>query len=315
VGRPDLAPNLTPQDLAGLLFDSLHNKLLPLGDDVEVWPAHGAGSLCGKAMRAEKQSTIGKEKSLNYALRPTNKDEFVRLITADLPERPGYFAADAEMNRAGAAPVAEFAPLVELTPKEVAARQRAGAVVLDTRPSQQFGASHVPGSIHIALSGQFASWAGTLMGLERDIIIVAEDAEQVAETRLRLARVGIEHVAGVLAGGMAAWAESKRSVAQTGQITAQELSTMLERVQVVDVRRKGEWDEGHIPGAILMPLHKLTELTKNIDGDRPVAVHCKGGYRSAIAASLLQRAGFDQVMDLKGGFDAWRACGLAEAKG
>jgi len=206
-------------------------------------------------------------------------------------------------------------PLPELTPKEVAARQRAGAVVLDTRPAQQFGASHVPRSIHIALSGQFASWAGTLLGLERDIIIVAEDAEQVAETRLRLARVGIEHVAGVLAGGMASWAESKRSVAQTGQITAQELSTMLDKVQVVDVRRKGEWDEGHIPGAILMPLHKLTELTKNIDGDRPVAVHCKGGYRSAIAASLIQRAGFDQVMDLKGGFDAWRACGLAEAKG
>jgi len=314
VGRPDLAPNLTPQDLAGMLFDSLHNKLLPLGDDVEVWPAHGAGSLCGKAMRAEKQSTIGKEKALNYALKPKTKPEFVQLITADLPERPGYFAADAEMNRAGAAPMAALPPLPELTPKQVAARQRAGAVVLDTRPAQAFGASHVPGSIHIALSGQFASWAGTLLGLEPDIVIVAEDSDQVAETRLRLARVGIEHVAGVLAGGMASWAESKRSVAQTGQITAPELSTMLDRVQVVDVRRKTEFDEGHIPGALNMPLHKLTEVAGQLDGDRPVAVHCKGGYRSAIGCSLLQRAGLDQVMDLKGGFDAWRTCGLAEIR-
>jgi rhodanese-related sulfurtransferase len=308
-----LAPNLTPQELAGMLFDSLHQKLLPLGDDVEVWPAHGAGSLCGKAMRAEKQSTIGKEKDLNYALKPKTKAEFVELLTSDLPERPGYFAADAEMNRAGAASVADLPPLPELTPKEVAARQRSGAVVLDTRSAQDFGASHVPGSIHIALSGQFASWAGILLGLEKDIIIVAEDADQAAETRLRLARVGIEHVAGVLGGGMASWAASKRSVAQTGQITAPELSGMMDRVQVVDVRRKSEWDGGHIPGAILMPLNKLTELAKEIDADRPVAVHCKGGYRSAIAASLLQRAGLDQVMDLKGGFDAWRACGLAEA--
>jgi glyoxylase-like metal-dependent hydrolase (beta-lactamase superfamily II) len=313
VGRPDLSPNLTPRELAGMLFDSLHNKLLPLGDDVEVWPAHGAGSLCGKAMRAEKHSTIGREKALNYALRPRAKEEFVRLITTDLPERPGYFAADAEINRAGAPPVGDLPPLAELTPREVAARQRAGAVVLDTRPSQEYLASHVPGSIHVALSGQFASWAGTLLGPEPEIIIVAEDDERIAESRLRLARVGIEHVRGALKGGMASWAASRRSVAQTGQITAQELSTMLDRVQIVDVRRKPEWDEGHIRGAILMPLHKLPEVVKQIDGDRPVAVHCKGGYRSSIACSLIQRAGYDQVMNLTGGFDAWRACGLPEA--
>lgn len=314
VGRPDLAPNLTPEELAGMLYDSLHHKLLPLGDDVEVWPAHGAGSLCGKAMRAEKQSTIGREKALNYALRPRTREEFVRLVTADLPERPGYFAADAAINRSGAAPVGELPPLAELAPHDVAARQRAGAVVLDTRPSQEYLASHVPGSVHIALSGQFASWAGTLLGLEPEIILAAEDPERVAESRLRLARVGIEHVTGMLKGGMASWAASKRSVAQTGQISAPELSTMLGRVQIVDVRRQAEWDEGHIPGAILMPLNKLPEALRQIDGDRPVAVHCKGGYRSAIACSLIQRAGYDQVMNLTGGFDAWRACGLPETK-
>jgi hydroxyacylglutathione hydrolase len=314
VGRPDLAPNLTPQDLAGMLFDSLHNKLLPLGDDVEVYPAHGAGSLCGKQMRPERQSTIGKERALNYALRPRIKEEFVRLVTADLPERPGYFAQDAELNRAGAPGLAELLPLEHLEAGEFAARQRAGAVVLDTRPAQQFCAGHIPGAVQIALSGQFASWAATLLGLDHDILLVAEDPEVLEESRLRLARVGIERVMGGLRDGMAGWSAAGLPVAQIGQVSAEELARLGEEVQIVDVRRSPEWDKGHIEGAQLLPLHHLSSKLGEIDRARPVAVHCQGGYRSAIACSLIQRAGFDRVMNLTGGFDAWRACGLPEAR-
>jgi glyoxylase-like metal-dependent hydrolase (beta-lactamase superfamily II)/rhodanese-related sulfurtransferase len=314
VGRPDLAPDLTPQDLAGMLFDSLHNKLLPLGDDVEVYPAHGAGSLCGKQMRPERQSTIGKERALNYALRPHTKDEFVRLLTADLPERPDYFALDAELNRAGAPAVAELPPLVYLDAGEFAARQQAGAVILDTRPAQQFFAGHIPGAVHIALSGQYASWVATLLGLDHDIVLVGEDPGSLEESRLRLARVGIERVTGALRDGMAGWTAAQRPVAQIGQVSAEELARLREDVQIIDVRRQPEWDEGHIQGARLLPLHQLSSKLGEIERARPVAVHCKGGYRSAIACSLIQRAGFDQVMNLTGGFDAWRACGLPEAQ-
>ena len=317
VGRPDLAPDLTPQDLAGMLFDSLHNKLLPLGDDVEVYPAHGAGSLCGKQMRPERQSTIGKERALNYALRPATKDEFVRLLTADLRERPEYFALDAELNRAGAPAVAELAPLAHLTAEEFAARQQAGAVVLDTRPAQQFFAGHIPGAVHIALSGQYASWAATLLGLDHDIILVAEDPEALEQSWLRLARVGIERVTGALRDGMAGWTV-ELPVAHIGQVSAEELARLTSKVQtevqIVDVRRQPEWNDGHIEGARLIPLNQLSSKLGEIDRMHPVAVHCKGGYRSAIACSLIQRAGFDQVMNLTGGFDAWCACGLIETR-
>lgn len=319
VGRPDLAPNLTPQELAGMLFDSLHHKLLPLGDDVEVYPAHGAGSLCGKQMRNERQSTIGKERALNYALRPRTKEEFVRLVTADQPERPGYFARDAELNRIGAPPVAELPPLARLPAGQFAELHQNGAVVLDTRATQQFFAGHIPGALHIALSGQYAAWAATLLGLDQPILLVAEDPESLEQSRIRLARVGIERVIGALGDGMAGWTAAKRPVAQMGQVSAVELAQLQQQsslgaVQIVDVRRPGEWDEGHIDGARLMPLHQLASRLGELDRDRPVAVHCKSGYRSAIACSLIQGAGFEQVMNLTGGFDAWRACRLPEAK-
>jgi hydroxyacylglutathione hydrolase len=311
VGRPDLAPDLTPQQLAGMLFDSLHQKLIPLGDDVEVWPAHGAGSLCGKQMRPERQSTIGKELALNYALRPSTKEEFVRLLTSDLPERPAYFARDAEINRTGAAALTDLQPLPLLSTDQVLAMQKDGAIVLDTRPSQQFCAGHVPGAVHIALSGQYASWAATLIGLDQEIVLVAEDDAQLDESRMRLARVGIDRVSGGLKNGMAAWTGP---VAQISQIGVEELRGELSDVQLIDVRRLPEWEGGHIDGAMLMPLHQLSKSLGELDRARPVAVHCKGGYRSAIAASLIQRAGFENVANVIGGFDAWRACGLPEVR-
>lgn len=315
VGRPDLSPDSTPQQLAALLYRSLHEKLLRLPDSVEVYPAHGAGSLCGRQLSTERVSTIGRERATNYALQPRSEQEFVRLITADQPERPAYFLQDAEINRAGAPPLKDLPPLAALRPGDAVVAQERGAVILDTRPASQFAAANIPGAVHIALAGQFASWAGTLLGLDAELVLVAEDQQRVTESRVRLARVGIERVAGYLEDGMAAWIREGLPVEESPTILAPELGRMLEEqhgmVQVVDVRRPTEWDEGHIEGAVLKPLDRLAALAGDLDRTRPVAVHCKSGYRSAIAASLLQRAGFRSVYNITGGLDAWKSSGLS----
>ena len=310
VGRPDLSGDRTPQELAAMLYDSLHSKLLKLPDAVQVYPAHGAGSLCGRQMSSERSSTIGKERVSNYALRPSSSEEFVRLLTSELPERPGYFALDVEINREGARPLAELPPLPALAPREVQERQKTGALVLDTRPAIEFGPAHIPGSVQIGLTGQYASWAGIVLGLDKEILIVAEDNEQAAEARLRLARVGIEGVQGFLDGGIVAWILTGLPLAQTPQISVEELHAMAGDVQILDVRRLPEWQSGHIEGAIHMPLDKLRSQVAGLDRTKPIAVHCKSGYRSSIAASLLERAGFEQAMNVTGGFDAWLACKL-----
>ena len=317
VGRPDLSPSKTPQELAAMLYDSLHRKLVPLGDDVEVYPAHGAGSLCGKQMRPERQSTIGKERELNYALRAASKEEFVRLLTAEMPERPSYFAQDAELNRIGAIPLEFLAPMEALTPDDVIEKQRAGAIVLDTRPAMEFAGAHVPGSINIPLAGQFAGSAGTLLGLESELVLVAEDQAAVEESRTRLARVGFENVVGYLEDGMARWAAEQKPAAQILQITAAELERELAQdpgsIQIVDVRRKPEWEQCHIPGALHKPLDHVAQMLGDLDRSKPVVVHCKGGYRSAIGCSLILRAGYENVTNLIGGLDAWQATGLPVA--
>jgi hydroxyacylglutathione hydrolase len=327
VGRPDLSGDFTPQQLAGMLYDSLHTKLFPLADEVQVFPAHGAGSLCGRSIGNERSSTIGKEKQFNYALQPMTREAFVQMLTAELPERPGYFSRDAEINRTGAEAMQELPPLTALSPDTVAEKigqsvggPEATATVLDTRPSPDFIASHIPGSVHIALSGQYAAWAGALIGLDREIILIAEDPEHLEESRMRLARVGIERIAGYLDGGISAWQRSGRQVAQFAQISAGELRQLLVRepgMQVVDVRRAVEWEAGHIAQAHLAPLNKFAVLVGSdssaaktllpqFETDRPVIVHCQGGFRSAIAASLLERAGFSMVVNVIGGFDAWK---------
>ncbi len=309
VGRPDLSGDMTPRQLAGLLFDSLHSKLLNLPDDVLVYPAHGAGSLCGRQMSSARSSTIGQEKISNYALRPKNREEFVQLLTAELPERPGYFALDVEINRAGAPPLENLPAIPALGPSESIARQKNGAIILDTRPAAEFGAAHIPGSIQIGLNGQYASWAAILLGLQSEIVLVAADSEQVNESRLRLTRVGIERVTGYLQDGLAGWVRAGMPVEETSQITVKQLH-QFDGVQIIDVRRPAEWQEGHVPGARHKPLDNLTALLSDLDPRQPVAVYCKGGYRSAIASSLLQRAGYTQVMNVVGGFDGWLACNL-----
>ncbi len=319
VGRPDLAPDHTPQQLAGMLYDSLHQKLLALSDSVEVYPAHGAGSLCGRNISPERRSTIGKERAFNYALQRMSREEFLRLLTSELPERPGYFQLDAEINRAGAAPLDELPELPALSPRQALHQQAEGAVVLDTRPAAQFGAGHAPGSVHIALSGQYASWAGTLIGLDQPIVLMAEDPERLKESRMRLARVGIEKVVGYLEGGVVAWERAGQRLSQVPQISVLDLYRQLcdlpNEIQVVDVRRPMEWEAGHITQATLKPLSKfalsaseeLKTLLADLDPAKPIAVHCKSGYRSSIATSLLERAGCREVMNMVGGFDAWQA--------
>jgi rhodanese-related sulfurtransferase/glyoxylase-like metal-dependent hydrolase (beta-lactamase superfamily II) len=317
VGRPDLSPDHTPQQLAGLLYDSLHRKLLSLPDTVRVYPAHGAGSLCGRQMSNERSSTIGEQRTANYALQAASRDEFVHLLTDALPERPAYFAQDAEINRAGAGALDELPPLQDLSPDALLRLQQSGAVLLDTRTEAEFGAGHIPGSVNIPLSGQFASWAGALLGLETELILVAEDPDRAAESRMRLARVGIERVAGYLAGGMHAWQLADQPVERLPHITVQDLEQLQREeadLQIADVRRPAEWDDGHIEGARLLPLNRIAAEMGQLDPDRPIAVHCKGGYRSAIAASLLRRAGFRQVMNVTGGFDAWKAASLPVAQ-
>jgi hydroxyacylglutathione hydrolase len=320
VGRPDLSPGHTPQQLAGLLYDSLHGKLMNLPDEVRVYPAHGAGSLCGRQMSSERSSTIGEQRVSNYALRAASREEFVHLLTDALPERPAYFARDAEINRAGAGALNELPELAEIAPEAVLRLQESGAVVLDTRPDIEFAAAHIPGSVNIPLSGQFASWAGALLGLETDLVLVAEDPARAAEARMRLARVGIERIAGCLAGGMEGWRRNQPTES-LAHITVQDLEHLQREapdLQIADVRREAEWDDGHIEGALLLPLNRMATAIlggrPQLDRDRQVAVHCKSGYRSAIAASLLKRAGFHNVVNVTGGFDAWRAAQLPVAQ-
>jgi hydroxyacylglutathione hydrolase len=312
VGRPDLSPRHTPAQLAGLLYDSLHTKLMSLPDSVLVYPAHGAGSLCGKNMRSERSSTIGTERLTNYALQITSREEFIRQLTSKLPARPEYFAKDAEINRTGAAALSDLPPLGGLSPSELDGMLKAGEIALDVRPMDEFAAGHVPGSVNIALGGQFASWAATVLGLASHPVLIAETDAQIEEARIRLARVGIEELDGYLAGGVAAWKQSGQPLAIVAQIGAQELEQRLGagKVQVLDVRREPEWDAGHVEGAAWWPLDNFRVSPPEIDHEVPLAVHCKGGYRSMIAASLLQRAGFRNVINLIGGFDAWQQANL-----
>jgi hydroxyacylglutathione hydrolase len=315
VGRPDLSRQYSPAQLAGMLYDSLHKKVLTLPDNVAVYPAHGAGSLCGRKMRAERSSTIGTERLTNYALQIKSKEEFVKQLTANLPTRPEYFSQDAEINRSGAANLSELPELPVVDPMRLKQLLAQGEVALDIRTGEEFCAGHVPGSINIALSGQFASWAGAILGLGSRPVLIGNSRDQISEARMRLARIGLENIAGYLQEGIHGWEEAGLAVARTAEITVSELDQKLlqGKVQVLDVRREAEWEGGHIEGANWWPLDNFRISPPEIDGGMPVAVHCKGGYRSMIACSLLQRAGLRNVINLTGGFDAWQQAKLPVA--
>ncbi|MDQ3685395.1 MAG: MBL fold metallo-hydrolase, partial [Acidobacteriota bacterium] len=229
VGRPDLAGGrgFTPQTMAGMLYDSLHEKILKLDDRVEVYPAHGAGSMCGRNISKETSSTIGEQRRFNYALAPMARDEFVRMMTADLPEAPAYFSRDAEINRTGASALDRIARPAPLAPEEVQSLAKEKHIVLDVRTAEDFGAGHVPGALNVGLGGQFASWAGSLVAPDAPVIVVAESDEQIDEAVMRLARVGLENVKGYLRGGMLTWVEAGLAQSRIRQITVGELRELL----------------------------------------------------------------------------------------
>lgn len=316
VGRPDLAggKGYTPQMMAGMMYDSLHEKLLRLDDAVEVFPAHGAGSMCGRNLSTETSSTIGEQRKFNYALQPMSKDEFVKLMTTDLPEAPAYFLRDAEINRSGAEALTGLPPATPLDVAAVRSLQEQGGVILDVREAAQFGAGHIPGSLNIGLGGQFASWAGSLLPIAAPIVIVADSDEQVAEAQLRLARVGLENLQGYLDGGMKAWVEAGTETATVPQISVSELRDLIATrtdLQIIDVRRPPEFESGHAPRAASAPLAKLREELPqlNLKPKVQTAVICAGGYRSSAATSILQQLGFTDLLNVTGGTKAWIAAG------
>jgi hydroxyacylglutathione hydrolase len=314
VGRPDLVSSkgFTAEQMAGMLYDSLHGKLLKLGAEVEVWPAHGKGSLCGRNLSNETSSTIGRQRRRNYALRPMPKEEFVKMMTADLPEAPAYFSKDAEINRGGARSLAELPRPKALAPAEVNELAGLGATILDVRTNTEFGAGHIPGALNVGLAGPFDSWAGQLIKFDAPIVIVAEGESKVDEAVIGLARVGIENVKAYLAGGMDAWRRAGLGVSVIAQISVDDLSGLLSSrkdMQVIDVRQPGEYDGGHVPSAVNAPLARVDERAPEFDPNRRTAVICAGGFRSSAATSILERLGFKNLLNVLGGTGAWVKAG------
>jgi glyoxylase-like metal-dependent hydrolase (beta-lactamase superfamily II)/rhodanese-related sulfurtransferase len=316
VGRPDLAgqKGYTPQIMAGMMYESLHEKLLRLDDAVEVFPAHGAGSMCGRNLSTETSSTIGEQRRLNYALQPMTKEQFIKLMTTDLPEAPAYFSRDAEINRTGAESLNGLSRPAALPAAEVCKLAAQGSVVLDVREAAEFGAGHVPGALNIGLGGQFASWAGSLIPITSPIVIVAESNEKVEEAQLRLARVGLENVRGYLGDGMKGWEEASLELDIVPQISVGELKELIDTrpdLQLIDVRRPAEYESGHAPRATSAPLANLRALLPglSLDATKQTALICAGGYRSSAATSILQQLGFNDLLNVTGGTKAWIEAG------
>jgi len=317
VGRPDLRASLgwSANDLGALLYESIQNKILPLPDESLVYPAHGAGSLCGKAISKETVSTIGEQRRLNYALQPMSKQAFIDLVTADQPEAPPYFVYDAVLNSKERATLDE-ALARELKPLELAQvleLQASGAQILDTREPEEFAAAHLAGSINIGLSGQYATWAGTILRREKPIVILANPGRE-SESAIRLGRIGFDNVAGYLKDGMqslAARPELTKSAERYSALLAAEMLKAATAPQLVDVRTPREREQKFVAGSVSIPLNHLEECESVLKKDRPVLVYCAGGYRSSIAASLLEKAGFAEVNEIAGGMAAWELAKLA----
>jgi glyoxylase-like metal-dependent hydrolase (beta-lactamase superfamily II)/rhodanese-related sulfurtransferase len=316
VGRPDLvgARGYSSVEMAAMLYDSLHDKILTLPDSVEIYPAHGAGSACGRNISSETSSTIGTQRRTNWALQPMTKGSFIAVMTTDLPAPPPYFGFDAEMNRRGAARL-DWSSLRGLSPDQVAAHALDGATILDVRDAGVYGRGHLPGSINLGLDGQFASWAGTLLPLTTPVVLVAENEACAREAAVRLARVGIERIAGWLADGVEGWTHSGRRLASVAQITVAELKAQSSELPVLDVRRAVEHEAGRIPGAVNVPLAELEARVRELDPGRPMAVACAHGYRSSAACSLLERRGFRHLVNVVGGISSWIEAGFAVESG
>jgi len=314
VGRPDLAQkgeHLTSRELAGMLFESLHSKVITLPDNVIVYPAHGEGSSCGKNLGPETYSTLGEQKQTNYALLATSKEEFINAVTEGLAEPPQYFPINAKINKEGYDSLDEVLEqgMKELTPDEFEKRMlQEKTIVLDTRRSTEFTIGFVPSSISIGLEGRFAEWAGSLLPFDQDILLVTEEGKE-KESIIRLARVGFTRMVGLLKGGFNAWKESGKTFDMIIDVEPDEMAMDLpydKNMVVLDVRRETEFADGHVRNAINMPLNDLADpgTIAQLDEDLNFYVHCAGGYRSVIASSLLKRQGVHNFRNVIGGFDA-----------
>ncbi|MBA4018436.1 MAG: MBL fold metallo-hydrolase [Pirellula sp.] len=313
VGRPDLMASIgiTAEELAGELYDSLHNKLLTLPDETLVYPAHGAGSMCGKNLSKDTVSTIGTQRKYNYALAPMTKMEFIRLATTDLPEAPDYFGYDAMLNRKERGTLEEnlTKELKPLSVDEVVALQSEGAQVVDVREAADYEGAHLRNSLNIGLAGKYATWAGTMLDRTHPIVIVAEHGKE-EEAAMRLGRIGLDLIAGYLSGGLGALEKRPELIARTERITAATLAEQLASdapPAVLDVRTDKERETGVIEGSLHILVNHLRSRLAEVPVDRPVVVHCAGGYRSAIACGVLEQAGRTNMIDLVGGYGAWSA--------
>ena len=316
VGRPDLRAALgwSAIELGGMLFDSLHTKLLALPDQSLIYPAHGAGSLCGKAISKETVSTLGEQRRLNYALQPMSKEAFIQVVTADQPEAPSYFTYDAVLN-SQERPTLDEALAREMKPLTLDAvleLQAAGAQILDTRDPDEFAAAHLAGSVNIGLGGQYATWAGTILDRTHPIVIIADPGRE-NESAIRLGRIGFDHVAGYLKDGLYSLRARPERVALTECLNAPFAAELLSSDQpplALDVRTPREHEQKNIAGSLSVPLNHLMEKVGTLPKDRPLLVYCAGGYRSSIAASLLQRAGLERVSEIAGGIAGWESAKL-----
>jgi glyoxylase-like metal-dependent hydrolase (beta-lactamase superfamily II)/rhodanese-related sulfurtransferase len=316
VGRPDLRVALgwSAAELAGLLFDSLQSKLLPLPDACLVFPAHGAGSLCGKAISKETVSTMGEQRRLNYALQPMTKHAFIDLVTADQPEAPPYFVYDAVLNSKERLTLDEALQreLKPLTLDAILSLEAAGAQILDTREPEEFASAHLTGSINVGLNGQYATWAGTVLDHSHPIVIVAAPGRE-NESAVRLGRIGFDHIAGYLQNGLQALESRPDRIAFTEHLSPQFASELLasnDPPLVIDVRTPKEREDKFIPASLSIPLSHLSDRLATLPKDRTLLVYCAGGYRSSIAASLLKRARFSPVAEIAGGITAWQSANL-----
>ncbi len=322
VGRPDLMASVgvTAKELGSMLYDSLHGKLLKLPDETLVYPAHGAGSMCGKQLSNERVSTIGEQRRYNYALQPMSREEFIALVSADQPDAPAYFAYNATLNRQERGTLDEqlAGALHPLSLDEVLARANQGAQLVDVRSPADFAGGHLQGSINVGLEGSFATWAGSVLDPKRPVIVISEPGRE-QEAAVRLGRVGFDRVAGHLAKGMGALEQRPELVKRGTRITVQALSERLGAAgapTVLDVRTPAEWNAAHIDGSVNIPLNRLQQRLAEVPRGVELAVICRSGYRSSIATSLLAAAGFGQLLDVVGGMEAWTrmSAGSATAK-
>lgn len=319
VGRPDLAQkatHLTQEELAGLLYDSLRNKIMSLPDSLIVYPAHGAGSACGKNMSKETTDTLGHQKETNYALRADmTKAEFIKEVTAGLTTPPQYFPLNVQLNKQGYESINEVLRkgTFPLSVKAFeAAANETNAIVLDTRDPQEFAKGFIPNSINIGIDGNFAPWVGALIpDIKQAILIVAEEGRQ-EEVVTRLARVGYDNAIGFLEGGLAAWKKAGKEIDTVTSITVDELADIFkasQNINMLDVRKNSEYDAEHVKGAVNASLDYVNDSMQQVDKNKTWYVHCAGGYRSMIFISILKARGFDNLIDIKGGFKAIKESG------